>query len=276
MWIVENDKFTNTDLNFYDCGEEKCPNGYFFGPAVRNHFVLHFILSGKGTFRCGKKLYNLKAGNAFLICPDYVTYYEADMEDPWHYIWVGFNGVKAPKIIRQTGLSYDNPVFSYDNDNFFIDTIRKMASYTKYSFETELSRIAYLYLFLSKLIEIAPANPTLHPYNSSIEEYVKSAVDYIEKNYSSNMSVNQLSDYIGINRKYMCTLFKKFIGQTPIDYILKIRMERACSLLTNDNLSIAEVSNSIGYSDQFVFSKQFKKSMGETPSVFRKNLNKFK
>lgn len=74
----------------------------------------------------------------------------------------------------------------------------------------------------------------------------------------------------------MCTLFKKFIGQTPIDYILKIRMERACSLLTNDNLSISEVSNSIGYSDQFVFSKQFKKSMGETPSAFRKNLNKFK
>ena len=146
-----------------------------------------------------------------------------------------------------------------------------MASYTKYSFGTELSRIAYLYIFLAKLIEIAPMNPSLKPHNFSIEEYVKSAVDYINKNYSRNINVNQLSDYIGINRKYLCTLFKKFIGQTPIDYIVKTRMERACNLLTNDNLSIAEVSNSVGYSDQFIFSKQFKKIMGETPSIYRRS-----
>jgi AraC-type DNA-binding domain-containing proteins len=274
MWFVGNDEFTNTDLNFYNCGEEKCPNGYSYGPAVRNHFIVHFIINGKGTFRCGKKQYNLQAGNAFLICPDYVTYYEADMEDPWHYIWVGFNGVKVPKIIRQTGLSYDNPILFYDIDDFFIDTIRQMASYTKYSFTTELSRIAYLYIFLAKLIEIAPLNPAIKPYNSSIEEYVKSAVDYIEKNYSHSINVNQLSDYIGINRRYLCTLFKKFTGQTPIDYIIKTRIEKACELLANDNLSIAEVSNSVGYSDQFIFSKQFKKSKGETPSSYRKNIVK--
>lgn len=272
QWYVGNDDFTNTDLNFYDCGEEVCASGYFYGPAVRNHFIIHFILSGKGTFKCGKKLYNLEAGNAFLICPDYVTYYEADKEDPWHYIWVGFNGVKVPKFIHNAGLSYDNPIFYYDTDNFFKDTIEKMASFTEFSLETDLSRLSYLYLFLSKLIKIAPKNNSVSTYNSNIERYVKSATDYIEVNFCYHISVNSLADYIGINRKYLCTIFKTILGQTPIEYIIKTRMEKACHFLTNNDLSIAEISTSVGYSDQFVFSKQFKKTIGQSPSYYRSNL----
>jgi len=271
VWCVEDDKFTNTDLNFYDCGEEVCAPGYFFGPVARDRFIIHFILSGKGTFRCGKNLYTLAAGDAFLICPDHVTYYEADMEDPWHYIWVGFNGVKVPKFIHNAGLSYDNPIFNYGEDNFFKDTIEKMASFTKLSLETDLSRLAYLYLLLSNLIKIAPKTNTVSIYDSSIQRYVKSALDYIEVNFCYTISVNSLAKYIGINRKYLCTIFKNILGQTPIEYIIKTRMDKACHFLTNHNLSIAEVSTSVGYSDQFIFSKQFKKIIGQTPSYYRSN-----
>lgn len=271
VWCVESDNFANTDLNFYDCGEEVCSSGYFFGPVARNHFIIHFILSGKGTFRCGKKLYALEAGDAFVICPDHIAYYEADIDDPWHYLWVGFNGVKAPKIIHSAGLSYDNPIFHYDTDNFFKDAIQKMASFTKLSLETDLSRLSYLYLFLSKLIEIAPKSNTISLYEPNIERYVISAVDYIEVNFYGNISVNNLADYIGISRKYLCTIFKNALGQTPIEYIIKTRMENACHFLTNHDLSIAEVATSVGYSDQFGFSKQFKKIIGQCPSYYRSN-----
>ncbi|MBU3182841.1 AraC family transcriptional regulator [Clostridium psychrophilum] len=271
VWCVENANFTNTDLNFYDCGEEVCAKGYFFGPVARNHYIIHFILSGKGTFICGKKLYKLEAGDAFLICPDHIAYYEADMKEPWHYLWVGFNGVKVPKIIHRAGLSYDNPIFYYDTDNFFKDMIQKMASFTKLSLETDLSRLAYLYPFLAKLIEIGPKPNTVNLYESNIERYVINAVDYIEVNFYSNISVNSLAEHIGISRKYLCTIFKTALGQTPIEYIIKTRMENVCHFLTNHDLSIAEVSTSVGYSDQFVFSKQFKKTIGQCPSYYRNN-----
>lgn len=271
VWCVETNNFTNTDLNFYDCGEEVCAKGYSFGPVARDRYIVHFILSGKGTFKCGKKLYTLEAGDSFLICPDHVTYYEADMEDPWHYIWVGFNGVKVPKFIHSAGLSYDNPIFHYGTDNFFKDIIEKMASFTKFSLETDLSRLAYLYLFLSKLTQISPKSNTVNIYESTIERYVRNAVDYVEINFCYNISVSSLASYIGINRKYLCTIFKNILGQTPSEYIIKTRMEKACHFLTNHDLSIAEVTASVGYSDQFIFSKQFKKIMGQTPSYYRKN-----
>ncbi|MFT5875834.1 MAG: hypothetical protein ACI8WT_004832, partial [Clostridium sp.] len=57
LWCVEDNNFTNTDLNFYDCGEEICVPEYSFGPVARDHFIIHFILSGKGTFKSGIKLY---------------------------------------------------------------------------------------------------------------------------------------------------------------------------------------------------------------------------
>lgn len=270
MWTVANDKFSNTDINFYDIGYEQCANGYHFGPAVRDHYIIHYVLSGKGIYQYGKKTYHLKAGDGFLICPDYVTYYQADTENPWSYTWVGFIGIKAPKIIKQSGLSQDNPIFTYTKDSFFKDMIKNIADYNKYSLESELIRDSYLYLFLAKLISISPNNSMAVDHYSSVEEYVKSSIDYIERNYSKNISVNEISNYIGVNRTYFSHIFKKLMCKAPIEYIVETRMDKACTLLKNPTLKIAEVSASVGYPDQFVFSKQFKKIMGISPSQYRK------
>jgi AraC-like DNA-binding protein len=271
QWYIHNDKILNTDLNFYTCGGQKCENGHFFGPAVREYYLVHCIVSGKGTFRCGKKTYDLGPGDGFLICPQDVTYYEADKEDPWHYVWVGFNGINAQELLNQCGLSYDNPIFYYNNNNAFADIISALENANKFSFQNDLIRMGYLYLFISILTEVTPYSGQNYYSHSITEEYVKSAIDYIERNYHCDISVNSLSEYIGISRKYLCTIFKKFLGQTPIEFILNTRMRKACSLLINDHLTVSEVSNSIGYKDQFIFSKQFKNIIGESPSKYRQN-----
>lgn len=268
-WEIKNDEMLNTDLNFYHCGEHSCDPGHYWGPAVRNHYLIHYIVSGKGIFKCGNKTYHLSSGQGFLICPETISYYEADKQDPWHYYWVGFNGFNAKKILHQAGLSQDNPIFYSDDTDFFVKNIEDMADANKFSFEKELYRMGYLYLFLSKLARIAPKDNRLGYHRSIIEEYVKSSIEYIEKNYHCEISVNALSNYIGVNRKYLYTIFKKTLGKTPIEYIIKVKMDKACGLLANEALTIAEVSNSVGYKDQFTFSKQFKKTIGDTPSNYR-------
>lgn len=72
----------HTNIYIYQCGSPLCPPGHFYGPAVRNHYLIHYIHSGKEIFQVGDITYELKAGNGFLICPDIVTYYQADKEDP--------------------------------------------------------------------------------------------------------------------------------------------------------------------------------------------------
>lgn len=270
LWFSDNDKLSNTDINFYDSGEEKCHGGYFYGPAVRDHYIIHYIVDGKGIYQTGDKTYHLKQGDGFIICPEYLTYYQADQVEPWHYIWVGFSGLRAPRIVKQTGLSQENPLFTYTEDRFFLETMRNIGHFNKFSLAAELIRDSNLYLFLSKLISLCPKDSQLSPSTSSSEEYVKTAIEYIEKNYGNHISVNQISDYIGIDRTYFSHIFKNIISQTPIEYIVKTRIDKACLLLKNPILTIAEVSNSVGYADQFVFSKQFKRVTGISPSQYRK------
>lgn len=270
-WEIANDEILNADLNFYHCGEHTCNKGHSWGPAVRHHYLIHYVVSGKGIFKCGSKTYSLSAGNGFLICPETVVYYEADVDDPWHYYWVGFNGINAKKILHQANLSYDKPVFYCEDIEFFSKNLENMAASNKFSFETELYRMGHLYLFLSKLTQITPKNNDSNYSPSIVEEYVKSSIDYVEKNYHCDISVNDLAAYIGISRKYLYTIFKRILGQTPIEYILKIKMDKACAFLAKDSLSIFEISNSVGYKDQFTFSKQFKKNLGISPSSYRNN-----
>lgn len=90
---------------------------HHFGPHIRTEYVIHLVQKGKGTFRCGQDIYHLTENMAFLIYPGIDTEYEADIDCPWSYAWVGFNGIKAYECTAEAGFSYSNPVVSLTRFN---------------------------------------------------------------------------------------------------------------------------------------------------------------
>ena len=92
-------------LTVYFCGSENCPPRHAYGPAVRPHYLLHVILKGRGIYQYKGQTYALSAGDAFLIPPAEVTYYQADEREPWSYAWVGFDGKAVPEILARTVFS---------------------------------------------------------------------------------------------------------------------------------------------------------------------------
>ena len=112
--VFSGDRFM--DLTLYQYGYEKCRPLHSFGPSVRNHFLFHYIFSGKGTLlvdetKTSTKEYKLHGGMGFLIEPERINTYFADREDPWEYAWVEFSGLKAKEILDTAGLSTESPVF---------------------------------------------------------------------------------------------------------------------------------------------------------------------
>ena len=87
------------------CGYSTTAPLHSFGPAVRPHYLIHFILNGKGIFQKGDKTYHLETGQGFFIEPDELTFYQADAKEPWEYLWVGFNGTMVPELLKQIGRS---------------------------------------------------------------------------------------------------------------------------------------------------------------------------
>ena len=97
-------------LSVYNVGFQKCEPLYQWGPGIRDHYLIHHILSGKGYYSVGGKVYALSTGDTFLVYPQTEITYYADEEDPWEYAWVGFNGSDAAIILNATDFSRDFPL----------------------------------------------------------------------------------------------------------------------------------------------------------------------
>lgn len=256
------------DLSVYHCGIEQCQPGHSYGPAVRDHFLIHYILDGCGRFFIDGNEYHLHKNQGFLICPNIVTYYEADSQNPWTYTWVGFNGVKAEQYLKYAGLDRFDPIFTYDKGSFVAQCFSRMMDARQLKRGDTVRLQGLLYIFLSELIE--SGEPKVSNSKSPTDLYIRKAMQYIQANYSQHMSINELAAYIGLNRSYFSALFKQYIHLSPQEFIIRFRMDKACELMSNAELSISDISRSVGYDDPLSFSKIFKKIKGVSPYQYRK------
>ena len=252
-------------LAVYSCGVQRCGSCHSWGPAVRDHYLIHYVVSGKGIFSCGGTEYHLSAGDGFLVVPSKVVYYAADRENPWEYCWVGFNGSDAKRLMGQTGLLDRSPVFHYDDDALFEELLTKVcnASGSKPSDEARME--SGLLIFLAALMDQFGSPPEQRPGGF---EYVQKAIKFIEYNYSSDIGITDIASSVGISRSHLYRLFMQHISMPPNEYLMRYRINKACELLENSGLSVGEVAYSAGFSDQLYFSRVFKKYMNTPPSRY--------
>lgn len=98
---------------------------------------------------------------------------------------------------------------------------------------------------------------------------INKAIEFINQNYSEEITLSQISSTFNFNPYYFSKLFKKYTGVSFKTYLTKLRIQKACQLLKNTSKSIKEISFAVGFSDPNYFIKAFKKFTGMTPSAFR-------
>ena len=258
------------EIQIYHYGIEVCENGHGYGPAVRDHFLIHFILDGKGIFKSNGITYHLNKNKGFLITPERVTYYEADMDTPWTYCWIGFNGIKAYQILKDGDLTYKDPIISFDDDCLIPHTMEKIIATDIKSAGSSLKLKSYLYLVLSEIQRVNCMQAPTHQKKNYTEEYIEKALDFIEKNYSRSIKVTDIAKHIGLDRSYFTSIFKEIMNISPQRYLIEFRMKKAAYLLESTDLSIGDIARSVGYKDPLGFSKVYKSIVGISPSKYRK------
>jgi AraC-like DNA-binding protein len=258
------------DLYVYCCGLSQTAPGHSFGPALKPHFMIHFVMNGKGTFMMGGKRYPLENGYGFLIVPDELAYYVADEDNPWTYVWIGFGGRRAEEIVSQLGLSIKQPVFKSDKSKEIYDIVKDMMEHNTFSVEDSLRRNGQLQMFLSVIASGLSVTPKSD--SGSANDYVNRAQAYVRSNYCNPIKVTDIADYVCINRSYLYTLFENALGISPQQYLARYRIAKAVELLQLTSLPIESIAISCGYSDPLVFSKAFRQEKGMSPSTYRKSL----
>ena len=252
-------------LAVYSCGIQKCSAGHSWGPAVRDHYLIHCVTSGKGVFSFGGSDYRLASGDGFLLTPGVIASYAADNESPWQYCWIGFNGTDAKRLVELTGLSYENPIFHFTG-TALPDRLEQICHLSCATHGNEARVQAGLLLFLADLMDSFGSSSSFH--HASGYEYVQKAARYIEYNYSRSIDVKDIAASAGISRSHLYRLFMENISMPPNEYLMRYRINKAAALLEGGRLSVGEVAYSTGFSDQLYISRVFKKYMGIPPSQY--------
>ena len=254
---VKKDLLFSKSMFIYYCGYEKCDGGHAFGPAVRTQYLLHFVKSGCGVYTVKNTDYRVKAGELFLIKPGESTYYKADDNDPWEYMWVAFDGFEAFELIKKIGLE-DKYVASLPNPEVFGKNISGIISEFENGTSSDYKILGYFY---SAMAQLEKATDT-HTFE---EEYYAKAIDYIQNNYSYPIRISDLARYVGVDRTYLYKIFMNVQNISPKQYLLSVRISAAKNMLVTGRYSVAEIALSCGFSDSAAFCNHFKRITGKTP-----------
>jgi len=258
----------NLDIKLYYCGTGDCENNFSWGPGIKDHYKLHYVHSGQGIFKAGDTTFHLSKGEFFLICPNVLVSYKSTSEELWNYSWVAFNGVNVETYLNRANLNINKPIIKCINENRINDCFQAIFRSTECEKSMDLKSLGSFYDLLSTIIEESSLNNQDINSTNHKETYIKQAIEFIDTNYSRKISIEEISNYVGINRKYLYQIFVDILNVSPQNYLINFRLQKACDLLTSSNLSISEISNSIGYNDPFLFSKMFKKYKGMSPKNY--------
>ena len=256
----------NLGLAVYSCGIQRCLPSHSWGPAVRDHYLIHYVVHGRGRFSTGGSSWELQEGDAFLVQPNVIASYQADQAAPWEYDWVGFNGSDAKHLLRQTGLLEMEPVFRCPPDNRFHAMLSDIIAVSGTSASAEARMESGLLRFLAELMDTFGMHA---PHSDNSYAYVQKAIQFIDRNYSGSVDIEKISQSAGVSRSHLYRLFMAYINMPPNEYLTRYRISKAAGFLRDGGLTVGEAAYSAGFADQLYFSRVFKKYIGVPPSAFR-------
>lgn len=258
----------NTSLFVVSAGFQRCLPGYGWGPGVRDHYLLHYVQAGRGQYTLNGETYQVVSGELFLIRPNVPVHYQADLTDPWDYVWVGFDGHDAPFLLNQTGFSPGRPVLAVA-DGAALAALMLEIYDCRGSQVHEVTRMTgLLYQLLAVLI--GQALPDRQQGNDAGLAAIRTAADFIAGNYSRPITVDEIAAYAGVSRSVLYRGFRNHLGISPMQYAIRCRIERACVLLRSTDTAVAGVARSVGFEDPLYFSRIFKANMGQSPDRYRR------
>ena len=196
-------KFKDFHLCF--CGFAECKPLHSYGPAARPNYILHYVMKGKGIYQVGETKYPLKEGQAFLIEPESLTFYQADKTDPWSYLWVGFGGTEAQRFVRDLGLNSRQLTCECEYGEELKEIVFEMLHHTCSTAENLYYLQGKLYQFFSVLAR----GIEIQQYSNDTKEsiHVQEAISYIKNYYSQKITVEDIANYLALNRSYLYTIF---------------------------------------------------------------------
>lgn len=251
-------------------------------------YEIYYLVSGTRRFFIGSDIYNISRGTLVLINKNVMhqTAYSSDMLNERTYIL--FDDSHISYLIKNYGKNELNECF---NQKIFPIPIQRREYvegiisqlYNEYKNKDEFSE-RLMECYLNELIiflirykrHIAENDAGIDIFRNTgklnaCDEGVQIAARYIVDNYSKDLKLTEVARVANMSSTYFSKKFKEITGFGFKEYLLNLRIQKACDLLLETNLSVTEIAYKIGFNDSNYFGDVFKKSRGMSPLRYRKN-----
>ncbi|MCD7843057.1 MAG: AraC family transcriptional regulator [Clostridiales bacterium] len=246
-------------------------------PNGRKDYQLLYFHAGQGRFSFraeedgGQCTTLVTAGQVVLFRPHDRQVYEYYPSDHTEVYWVHFTGSQVEEMLEQFGFGGKEQIYwggvTLEYQNLFRKMIKELQLCRK-GYETMLThQLQALLILLSRNRH----NP--YATGTQAEQMVNDAQLYFNENYAKALSINDYAASVYVSSCWLIRSFRQYVGVTPLQYIINVRMSNARELLLNPALSISDVASSVGYDDPFYFSRLFKKCVGVSPREYRHAYN---
>lgn len=280
-YLPHNDTDTLWQLYCTTLGMRKIPAGVVYPPGKKQHppeyrsvgssgRVLHefqfvYITEGRGTFKMRHGEYPITSGTGFIVFPGLWHWYAPDIETGWDEYWVGFKGEYAEALLSNEILSKSRPTLDIGINSTIVHLFQELFEVGKREppgFQPKLAGS------LIRLLAHSLSFVQQKSHGSETERLVQKARMIMEDHVFNNLEMECISEQLGLSYTHFRSLFKDYSGQSPYQYYLNIKINKAKELLESGEHSVKEVAFDLGFENQYYFSRLFKKKTGVSPSCW--------
>ncbi|MFX3633842.1 MAG: helix-turn-helix domain-containing protein [Candidatus Pristimantibacillus sp.] len=252
--------------------------GYF--PHAKDHYrersegcdsnIFIYCANGQGWIELdGERKVAMTAHSFFVIPAGTPHRYGADEDLPWSIYWFHFKGEDASAFINSFGLSSSAlqiPLSSFMKFAELFEQCYELLAAKTYSLPHHI-QVAQSMRHLISMIGLAASRPRQEERR---ELYMEQAIQYMTEHLNAPITLPDLARHTGLSKQHLIHLFNEATGYPPIDYFLRLKMQRASQMLDLSEMSVKEIGSAVGLHDPYYFSRLFKKIMGCSPTEYRK------
>jgi AraC family transcriptional regulator, arabinose operon regulatory protein len=250
-----------TDIGYY-------PHAAFHNRERKNdcpQYILIHCVKGKGWYSINNKRYTVKPNDYFIIPADTAHKYGADINDPWSIYWVHFTGEFAKFYFNLlTKAKKNGPISAIVNTSrqlLFYDIIQHL------ELMNDTDNIIYsnscLYAFLSSF------QTSEMKISVNENDIIQQCITHMKENLDKNLRLDDFSSKLNLSASHLSAIFRKRMKYSPIHLFTSFKVQKACQMLMDNSHNIKTIAYSLGYDDQYHFSRVFKNIMGVSPKNFK-------
>ncbi|HCA28124.1 MAG TPA: hypothetical protein DEP23_00340 [Ruminococcaceae bacterium] len=261
---------------------------YRVAAHIHHKLELSCVVEGTGRYQIDDRVYNLQRGDIIILnnCESHALLMEEN--ETLHHLVIHFD----PSFIWNS-LSNDidynfllifferGPNFSNKLDRENPATARIFSLILDIQQELQSRKLCYELIVKIKLQTIFTEiirnydyiehGKVVKPLSGNEIEYLNAVISYINSNLDKDLRLSELADIVHVSPSYFSTLFKRFNGVSPIEYIVHKRVQRAIELIKTTSMNLTEIAMACGFNNGTNFYKAFKKVTGRTPSFYRRS-----